>query len=187
MTPTQVAASAITRAQDTAVRMQIATAKHRDGLAQFVTGLSPESAYLRFFGADPRPTPRMLDLLSCSDRDHLAAIATVGGRVIAHAMLARRPHEDGCAEPTELAVVVADSWQRHGVGPNLVQHLVSHASRLAHHGLEFTVLADNFHANAVVQRLWPLATMSMDRGVISYRVDIDVPRAAATRRSSLVA
>jgi len=185
MTPTQVTGSAIARAQDRAVRMQIATPRHREGLSQFVEGLSPHSAYLRFFGADPRPTPRMLDLLSCNDRDHLAVIATVGGCVIGHAMLARRAY--AFAEPSELAVVVADEWQHHGVGPKLVQHLVAHASRLVHDGLEFTVLADNFHANAVVQRLWPLATMSADHGVISYRVDVNLPRAATTTRAPLVA
>ena len=187
MTPTQPATSAITRAQQTAVRIQIATPRHRDGLAGFVAALSAESAYRRFFGADPRPTPRMLDLLLCNDAHHVAAVASAGGRVVGHAMLARRGADLCSPEPAELAVVVADSWQHHGIGPNLVRYLLDHAARLVVGGLEFTVLADNLHANAVVQRLWPLATMSRDHGVLYYRVDVGNAQRRPARVRPMVA
>lgn len=164
----------------------------RAALADFLAALSPQSAYLRFFGAEWRPTPRVLDLLLRRDADHCAAVATAGGCIVGHAMLVRVParRDDRTAlaavrRPAELAVVVADDWQHRGVGPRLISALIEQAASIAAGGLEFSILATNLHANGLAQRLWPLATASVEHGVVTYRAEA-VSLVGTQSRSTLV-
>jgi RimJ/RimL family protein N-acetyltransferase len=76
---------------------------------------------------------------------------------------------DGVAE---LAVVVADAWQRNGIGPRLVRSLLDHAEARGLREARFTVLAGNLPANRLAARVWPHAAPVMDHGVYEYRVPL---------------
>ena len=159
----------VTRPHAPVVGVQTATDRHRDPLARFLLGLSTETAYRRFLGADPRPSRQLLDLLLCLGAGRSAAVAIAGPDLVGHAMLVRGP-QSAASPRAELAVVVADAWQRRGIGPRLVGHLLTHAAGLTDGGLQFTILAANRYANQLAHQAWPQARTSFDHGVLTYEV-----------------
>jgi nucleotide-binding universal stress UspA family protein len=123
----------------------------RDDLAAGFERLSPESRYRRFFGPMKELKERDLDRLTRVDhRDHEALVAVdeaTGGGVAVARYVRTAPGE---AEP---AVVVADDWQRRGVGAALLEAL---AARAVEEGIErfrAPVLAQNTSAIALLKRL----------------------------------
>ncbi len=80
---------------------------------------SLESVYRRYLTAVPALSPalqrRLQDL-------HLTLVATTGREVVALAHLATAPDE-----PTELAVLVEDAWQRRGVGTAMIEAALDRA------------------------------------------------------------
>jgi acetyltransferase len=103
---------------------------------QFVRGLSPEARYFRFFNPIRELSPEFLARLTQVDYDReMALIATVPA--------ADRETEIGVARYTinpdgrscEFAVVVADDWQRKGIGSRLLAEL---AECIRHKGIKLT-------------------------------------------------
>jgi GNAT superfamily N-acetyltransferase len=98
-----------------------------------VLNLSPRSRYFRFFSPMPRLSERLLDQMTHTDgRHHVAYLALTPDEATAVAA-ARYIRDSHDPETAELAIAVADDWQRRGVGRQLVGRMVEHA-RLA--GLE---------------------------------------------------
>jgi acetyltransferase len=98
--------------------------------AEFVRGLSEESRYFRFMDSVRELSADMLARFTRIDYDrHMALIATTaaGGREIqiAVARYVVGPADTEC----EFAIVVADAWQRRGVGGLLMRELMA-AARL---------------------------------------------------------
>jgi len=92
---------------------------------QFVRGLSPEARYFRFFNPIRELSPEFLARLTQVDYDReMALIATVpaAGKEteIGVARYSINPDGNSC----EFAVVVADDWQRKGIGSRLLAELV---------------------------------------------------------------
>jgi GNAT superfamily N-acetyltransferase len=95
-----------------------------DALQAYFRGLSGESRYRRFLGALTELTPRQLARLVAMDGpDELAllAFADTGGTscLVGEAVLATMPG----STRSEMALSVADAWQRRGVGAALVRDL----------------------------------------------------------------
>jgi len=91
---------------------------------QFVRGLSSEARYFRFFNPIRELSPEFLARLTQVDYDRemalIATVATVGGETeIGVARYSINPDGSTC----EFAVVVADDWQRKGIGARLVSEL----------------------------------------------------------------
>jgi GNAT superfamily N-acetyltransferase len=113
------------------------------GLAEGFERLSETSRYRRFMSPTVRLTAQQLAYLTELDHhDHEALVAidpsSRDGVGVARYV---RSRED--PEQAEAAVVVADDWQRRGVGTALLRHLAAHARE---HGIErFTgfILSDN--------------------------------------------
>jgi GNAT superfamily N-acetyltransferase len=90
-------------------------------LLEFHHQLSPETTYLRYFTPHPELSPAELEHFTHVDHvDREAIVATANGHVIAVGRYDRRPG----APDAEVAFVVADAWQRHGIGSILLRHLV---------------------------------------------------------------
>jgi len=110
---------------------------------QFVRELSPASRRRRFFSAVTELSPAQLDRMTrLEPPEGLALLATCPGavppRVVGIAQYALSG--PGCAE---MAIAVADDWQRRGLGEQLLVALLDHAARsgiATAHGL---VLAEN--------------------------------------------
>jgi acetyltransferase len=93
---------------------------------QFVRALSPRSRRSRFFGPVRELSPAQLEQMTRSDgATGLGLAAVIGGGVI----VAIAQHAICDPSVAELAVVVADDWQRQGLGERLVRILLSHAAR----------------------------------------------------------
>jgi len=133
----------------------------RDELAAGFERLSPESRYRRFFGAMPRLSSRDLDRLTQVDHhDHeaLVAVEEASGRGVAVARFVRTQPDE--AEP---AVVVADDWQRRGLGGQLLCLLAERAREEGIARFRAHVLAQNSAAIAALRGLGETETRHMGR------------------------
>ena len=90
-----------------------------EAIARMHRRCSLETVYRRYLTAVPSLSPvlqrRLLDL-------HLTLVAEHGGEVVALAHLARATDQ-----PTELAVLVEDAWQRRGIGARITEEAVRRA------------------------------------------------------------
>lgn len=96
--------------------------------ADFVRNLSKESRYFRFMDTIRELSPRMLSNFTRVDYDlHMALIAVteINGQEIEIAVARYIVTDDGTS--CEFAIVVADAWQRKGIGSRLMQALIESA------------------------------------------------------------
>jgi nucleotide-binding universal stress UspA family protein/GNAT superfamily N-acetyltransferase len=149
----------------------------REELAAGFERLSPESRYRRFFGPMNQLRPRDLDYLTRVDHhDHEALVALdEAGQGIGVARYVRT--EPGEAEP---AVVVADDWQRRGVGARLVDLLAERALEEGIATFRAPVLAQNADAIALLKRLGEASTTHLGREV-ELEIALGAPEEAGTR------
>ena len=106
-------------------------------LRSLVAGLSPQTAFLRFFAGVGTPTSRFVAQLLRRDDTHGSWVCAAGDDLLGHATWGR----DGDA--AELGVVVADAWQGLGIGRAL---MVATLGEIAARGLtdvRLHVHADN--------------------------------------------
>ncbi len=108
-----------------------------------VAGLSERSRYLRFGSPVPKLGERMLaQLMDLDDHRHVAYVALTpdGTTVVGVARFVRLEHDPASAE---VAIAIADDWQRVGVGPLLLNRLIAHARRAGVDSLLAVRLAEN--------------------------------------------
>jgi RimJ/RimL family protein N-acetyltransferase len=140
------------------------------GLARMFEDLSDSSRYRRFLGGKPRLSPAALErLMQVDHRDHeaLVAVPGEGGDVIGEARYVRDEDDRTMAE---LAISVADAWQRHGLGTALAHDL---AHRAADEGIEefsAEVLADNDGIHHLVQQVGEVEASPRGSGLAVLRV-----------------
>ena len=95
-------------------------------LQTFHDGLSEETVYRRFFGRHPHLRPDEAERFTHVDyRSRLGLVAEVDDRLVAVARYDRLPATD----QAEVAFVVADQWQGHGLGTLLLEHLAAAGRR----------------------------------------------------------
>jgi RimJ/RimL family protein N-acetyltransferase len=137
--------------------------------------LSAESAYRRFLASKPRLSQAELRHLTEVDgRDHIALIVLDDdGDIVAVGRLVRSVSEPDTAE---LAVVVADCWQRRGIAGALASELTR---RMGVERVTGTMLADNRAALAVMRGLGPIETSLIAGGVRDVVASVRAPVALA--------
>jgi len=124
--------------------------KDREREFDFITRLSPESRQMRFLGTMNEPSKALLDQLMDVDyAQRMAYVALVhkDGQLI-EIGISRYAATDGDGQ-CEFAVVIADDWQRRGLGKLLMQHLIDAAKR---NGLKEMISIDS-SSNTHVRRL----------------------------------
>lgn len=138
---------------------------------RFVRSLSPRSRYFRFMQSLRELTPEMLIRFTQIDYDReLAFIAVVDGQgeetEVGVARYTMNPDGVSC----EFALVVADAWQRRGIGSRLMHALLAAARERGFQTMEGEVLADNRDMLALVQNLgFSVRTSTDDSGVRQVR------------------
>ena len=161
-------------------------------LAAFVERLSAQSRYRRFHSALPRLTAQMISYLTDIDHhDHEALVAVppgAGGIIVGVARFIRDPAQPDTAE---VAVVVADSWQRRGLGTLLLRRLARRASEEGISSVTGDLLAEN---HPTIQFAHRLGVRSMDNhgSTVTTRMDIaewavDDPDAGSLLRTLIAA
>jgi GNAT superfamily N-acetyltransferase len=157
-------------------------------LRDFFAALSVESRYLRFF-APVTPSCGLLDLMAGKPAHVDAIVAVADGVIVGHAMAADRPAPGdpgnpgtpgGPGEPraTDVGVVVADAWQRRGVGATLMRALIDRAQARGVTALAMDVLPGNRRVLAMITGHWPQAAV----GRAADSVDIRIPLPQPARR-----
>jgi RimJ/RimL family protein N-acetyltransferase len=117
-----------------------------------VAGLSPETRRRRFGGPKPRLSDReatyLLDV-GHDGREALVAIDPDTREVIGIARYAVVPDD---ARTADVAIVVADEWQGHGIGPALLRELAGAALDAGIPRLVATTLGENRPAHKLLAR-----------------------------------
>ncbi len=128
--------------------------------------LSLETVRRRFLAARPRFSASELRYLTEVDGvNHIALVAMdpVASRLVAVARAVRSAEDPDSAE---WAIVVADSWQGHGLGTRLMQDLVEAAGAVGIHRFSALIAGEN----GAVLRLLAHAPGRWERDVLSNGV-----------------
>jgi GNAT superfamily N-acetyltransferase len=126
--------------------------RDREGLADAISRLSPETRYLRFANAKPHMSSRELDfLVDVGRREHRALLAVDpatgwGVAVVRYVQLQDEP------DVAEVAATVSDDWQGRGLGSAMVVQLIEQARDDGFSALRASVLATNKRSIAMLLR-----------------------------------
>ncbi|MGI9223104.1 MAG: GNAT family N-acetyltransferase [Woeseiaceae bacterium] len=128
----------------TPVTIRPIQAEDRDIELAFVRGLSPGARYRRFFSTVKDLSPQLLDRFTQVDfPSEMAFIATVQAAGAEIEIGVARYAPGSVATIAEFAVVVADDWQGHGIGRELMHHLLVVAEDAGFEHIEGAVLKSN--------------------------------------------
>jgi GNAT superfamily N-acetyltransferase len=161
-----------------AVRYRSATGADCEAIRSFVTGLSLRTRFLRFFTPASPPSSSVLRAMCGADRTTDVLVATHDGVIIGHAMAADSVSPDGC-RVTDIGVVIADYWQRRGVGSAIMGQLVTRAAARGASGLVMDVLPENRLMLAIISRRWADARYEFSADSVTVRVHL--PEAPAAK------
>jgi GNAT superfamily N-acetyltransferase len=161
------------RAEDPAAAIRPVCPADLAALGDFFEGLSVESRYLRFF-APVRPTGSLLRLLSGGPANVDAVVAVSGGVIVGHAMASDQtgPADPAGARVTDVGIVVADAWQRRGVGTALMRALITRAQARGVTLLAMDVLPGNRKVIAMITGHWPDAAIDYSPDGLDIRIQL---------------
>jgi N-acetylglutamate synthase-like GNAT family acetyltransferase len=109
----------------------------REALAEMLSRCTESTRWRRFLGPlRSFPEPYLTDALS-GHTEHFALVAAAPAAVVALASC-----HTAAGDAAELAVLVEDAWQQHGLGTCLLHRLLDHSDRRGFRMLKATVLAD---------------------------------------------
>jgi GNAT superfamily N-acetyltransferase len=140
--------------------------------------LSPRTRYFRFFSLVTDPPEGCLQRLASVDHRTREALAALSGdEIVAVARYDRLIDRDSVAE---VAVVVEDSWQRHGVARDLMTALARSARDRGVETFTGTTLSENPAIGAFVRALAAEPHWRWDGGCRLVEVDLRRELVAAT-------
>ena len=141
----------------------------RAALGRFFFRLSPETLYRRFHSPIARPEQTHPErLLDVDHHDREAVVAVVDDEIVGVARYARRPDADAA----EVAVVVADDWQRQGLATRMCRVLGDLAANAGVRQFNLNMQADNPAVLRLVRRLYPDARLSYSQGACETVVPV---------------
>jgi acetyltransferase len=154
----------------------------RDELSRFYAGLSADSRYARFHAVSRGIPEGSADVLCGPDHEHREGLVAEiigadadGAGIVGHLCL------EPCGAGFEMAIAVADEWQRCGVGRSLLSAALDWA---AYHGithLRASMLSTNSAILGLISSLeLPIRLSAPSAGVITVTIDIGgaLPNAA---------
>lgn len=144
----------------------------KDKLA-FVIGLeecSPQTIYSRFMGAKPRFTRLELEYLTeCDHQNHLAVVAFHGDLLVGVARAVRYKNRP---EAADFGLIVADCFQRQGVGRKMLSRLIEGVAERNIQYLCAEMFATNTRVFALIDDL-PFVTDWIRVGsTVSFEIDL---------------
>jgi GNAT superfamily N-acetyltransferase len=143
----------------------------RENLAAGVRELSPESRYRRFLGATGELSDSDLRYLTEVDHhDHEALVAVEAGTE--HGVgVARFVRSQDDPEVAEIAIAVADPWQRRGVGSALLRRLNERARHEGIRRFSADILTENRPMLDLIQELGEVRVKSREQGSVALEVE----------------
>jgi RimJ/RimL family protein N-acetyltransferase len=143
-------------------------------LARAYARLGQESRYRRFFSAAPELPDRLLHAAAEVDHDNheaLVALPLLSREIVGECRFIRLPDRPDTAE---LAVTVADEWQRRGLGSVLLARLSARALEVGIAYFSAQVLAENRTMLAILAKLGNVETEASGT-VVDAHVEIAEP------------
>ena len=147
-------------------------------IAELLAGLSAQSLFLRYCMPMQRMAPEMVAreaarLGQTNSTRQLTVVALDGvsgaDRVIGVAEFVRDAANPAAAE---IALVVADAYQRAGVGSALIAHLLAAARRRGISTLHATALAENTAVRRMIARIAEPHTAETRQGMTTIQLDL---------------
>ena len=130
--------------------------------------VSDETVYRRFFTAgDSGPRYELAELAQLDGHDRVAVIAIAGSRAVGVARYSRT--KSGHAE---LAVLVEDDCQHHGIGVRLTSELARAARREGVLALDVSILGENAPALRLLRHLAPSEPVHLDGGIFEASIPV---------------
>jgi RimJ/RimL family protein N-acetyltransferase len=123
--------------------------------------LSAESIYRRFFSPISRPEQFAAAVLRLDHQDRVALAAVEEGEIVGVAQFSRYRGK-GVAD---LAIVIADAWQKQGLGTRLVAALADRALRQGITAFAVDVQGDNYGSIKLLRRVAPGIRLAFSGGV----------------------
>jgi RimJ/RimL family protein N-acetyltransferase len=146
-------------------------------LERFHEGLSAATTRNRFFGVHPHLSAAELTRFTTVDHtDREAFVVLDGADIVA---VARFDRLAPGADAAEVAFVVADAWQRHGLATDLLRRLVDRARALGITRLVADTLASNRPMQAVFHHAGLPCTTAFEHGVVHITIEVAQPAPAA--------
>ena len=148
--------------------LRVIQAEDEARLERLFYRLSPESVYRRFFTLYTTPPSGAMRKLVDLDHDTRdAVVAVVDEEIVGVARYAAvGPHE------AEVAVVVEDAWQGHGLGRRLLECVTALARVHGMTALTASVLAENGPAIAMLRAVFPAGVWTPDGTQYEWRVEL---------------
>jgi acetyltransferase len=126
--------------------LRVRPIRHDDGELEeaFVRGLSLESGYQRMLSAGTKVTPEWIEAMTHIDYQRHMAFAVIAESDGSERFVGvGRYVVDAAKLSAEVALVVADAWQRQGLGRRLLKTLLEHARTAGARAAVGLVLATN--------------------------------------------
>jgi RimJ/RimL family protein N-acetyltransferase len=140
-----------------------------DALRRLFYRLSPDTIYRRFHSPVTRPEQAQPErLLDVDHRHREAVLAVLDGEIVGVARYFRQSGTDSA----ELAVVVADDWQRQGLATRMVRALGQLALSTGIKRFTVSVQADNRRALGLLRRVHASGA-TLSQGLIEATVPIE--------------
>lgn len=157
------------------IRIRAIEPGDRDALTRFYAALSEDSMALRFHGASKGIADRAATVFCGPDHEHregLVAMLDEPGAsesiVVGHLCLEPAgPHE------VEMALAVADAWQRHGIGRALLVSAMAWAQLHGIDRLHASMLSTNVAILGLLRSIGrPVALTMPGAGVVDATIDV---------------
>lgn len=149
-----------------------------DRLRRLFFRLSPETIWLRFFQPVKPPSERTLRYLAEVDHDQREAIvAIVDDEIVGVARYDRSRDDPALAE---VAIVIEDAWQGHGLGKLLLRRLTTDAVEHGVAAWTATVLGDNRRMLRLAHHLSPGLHSHLEHGEWYLDMPLVEPTLVAT-------
>ena len=162
------------------LRLRPIQPKDAEGLIRFHNKLSSDSVYRRYFSMHPELSAPEVDHLTTVDyTDRLAFVVEDRDEMVAVGRYDRQPNT-----PTaEVAFLVSDHYQQHGIGQLLLEHLADAAWERGITEFCAETQADNRGMMRVFRESGFDVTSSLEDGVISVRFPIEPTETSEARRA----
>jgi GNAT superfamily N-acetyltransferase len=135
--------------------------------------VSTISLYLRFFSGTPHVPESYVRTLHRMDHwDHDAMVAILDEEVLGIAEYVRDRHEPARAD---VAVLVTDDWQRHGLARPLITFLAQLAARRGITEFDADVMLANRGGLSAVRSGWPAVRAVRAGGSAHFRLPLPPP------------
>jgi RimJ/RimL family protein N-acetyltransferase len=163
-------------------RIRRIAASDRDDLSEFYVRLASDSREARFHGAAPGIGETTARFFCGPDHEHREGIvaeavdAAGQPRIVGHVCL-----EPIDSDEVEMAIAVADAWQRQGVGRAMLTEAIRWAVRHRVTRLRASVRIGNTAVMGLIRAMgWPVHPQAADAGVVDVLIELEhaVPHAA---------